>query len=535
MTLAMYKAEHWTKCAFDAASLERSYAFLDECPEHLLDDVITSPIGDLRERVRGVCAWRDALLDGRLPPAGAWPPEQLAAPVRQALERMGIVRFCKGQRELVDELLKDILAAFTRQDDGLRRDVARRLRELEELERVQAHEWEELERSVTRLRETWNARGGRAARKAKPVRSGDGDRKRLRAQAEREVFARAREADTGLIEEWGERARLWAELADVFDDLGRMLGRGWDLTLGVLRHTGWRELLRLRELVAQLPQLREVVQALGRLHASETAESVSERVFLPMRRLEEERREAPTPLVPADTRGIERSGAIARMLPVEAAMLGHSKLRLLWHARRAERALLTYRVEGVEDERTLVERETTEEAENLRPALERGPILAVVDTSGSMRGLPERVAKALVLEALRTAHAEKRRCRLYAFSGPGQAIEHELDLSPDGIGRLLDFLALSFGGGSDPMEATERVLRRLQEGEWAKADVLFVSDGEWPDPPSGQTEAVREAREAGTRFHGIQIGNRGRTGLHALCEPVHVFTDWADVIGTRRD
>ena len=517
-----------TSRGFDAAALERSYAFLDECPEHLLADVIASPIGDLRERVRGVCAWRDTLLEGRLPPAGAWPPEQLAAPVRQALEQMGIVRFCKGQRELVDELLKDILAAFTRQDDGLHRDVVRRLHELEELERVRARERE-------RLAKAWNARGGRAARKAKPVRSGKGDRERLRAQAEREVFARVRDADAGLIEEWGERARLWAELADVFDDLGRMLGRGWDLTFGVLRHTGWRELLRLRKLVEQLPQLREVVQALGRLHASETAESVAERVFLPMRRLEEERLETRTPLVPADTRGVERSGAVARMLPVEAAMLGHPKLRLLWHARRAERALLTYRVEGVEDERTLVERETTEEAEHLRPALERGPILVVVDTSGSMHGLPERVAKALVLEALRTAHAEKRCCRLYAFSGPGQAIEHELDLSPDGIGRLLDFLALSFGGGSDPTEATERVLRRLREGAWAKADVLFVSDGEWPDPPSDQTAAVREAREVGTRFHGIQIGNHGRTGLHALCAPVHVFTDWADVIGARRD
>ena len=79
------------------------------------------------------------------------------------------------------------------------------------------------------------------------------------------------------------------------------------------------------------------------------------------------------------------------------------------------------------------------------------------------------------------------------------------------------------------------MLRRLREGAWAKADVLFVSDGEWPDPPSRQTAAVRKAREAGTRFHGIQIGNRGRTGLHALCEPVHVFTDWGDVIGARRD
>ena len=352
---------------------------------------------------------------------------------------------------------------------------------------------------------------------------------RLRDRAERDVLARPRDVDAGLIEAWEEQARLWGNIADVFGDLGRMLGRGWDLTLGVLHHVGWRDVLRLRELVERLPDLREVVRSLGRLHVSETAESVAERVFLPMRRLEEERRETPTPLIPADTRGIERSGSIARMLPFEAAMLGHPKLKMLWHARRAERALLTYRVEGIEIERTLVERETMERSENRRPALERGPILAIVDTSGSMRGPPEQVAKALVLEALCTAHAEKRRCRLYSFGGPGQIVEHELELSPEGIAVLLEFLAFSFGGGSDPTEAATRVLNRLREGEWSKADVLIVSDGEWP-ASSGLISDARRAREAGTRFHGIQIGNRGRTGLHEICEPVHVFTDWLGAV-----
>ena len=262
---------------------------------------------------------------------------------------------------------------------------------------------------------------------------------------------------------------------------------------------------------------------------SETAEPVVERVFVPMLRLEEERTEAWTPLVAGETRGIERSGSVARMLPAEATMLGHSQLRLLWHARRAERALLTYRVEGVEIERTLVEKETGKEAEVRGPRRERGPILAVVDTSGSMHGLPEQVAKALVLEALRTAHSEKRRCRLYAFSGPGQTAEHELALSPEGIGQLLEFLSLSFGGGSDPTAAMDRVLKQLQENEWKKADVLLISDGEWPVLP-GLVAAARKARESGTRFHGVQVGNRGRTGLHEICEPVHVFTDWTNIL-----
>ena len=520
---------------FDATALERGYAFLDRCPEHLLDDVIVLPIGDLRERVHGICAWREALLGGRLPSIGTWPPAGIAGPALQALDDMGIARFCKDQPELVDAILKDVLASFARRDEAISAEVRQRLRELEELERKRLREREELEKSIEQLAGKWKSRPRRPKRRAEPAHPDDETRQRLRERARREVLARPRAADAGLIEAWRERARLWAEIADVFGDLGQMLGRGWDLTQGVLRHTGWHEVLRLRKLVSQLPQLREIVRSLGRLHVSEKAESVAERVFLPMRRLEEERREVRTPLVPADTRGVERSDSVARMLPVEAAMLGHPKLRLLWHARRAERALLTYRVEGVEIEPTLVEREATEDSRRRRPALERGPILAVIDTSGSMHGLPEQVAKALVLEALRTAHAERRRCLLHAFSGPGQTMKHELDLSPEGIGALLDFLTLSFGGGSDPGPAMDRVLQRLrgggEDGAWAKADILFASDGEWPDPTPGQQEEVRRAREAGTRFHGIQIGNRGRTGLHAVCDPVHIFTDWADVAG----
>jgi uncharacterized protein with von Willebrand factor type A (vWA) domain len=308
------------------------------------------------------------------------------------------------------------------------------------------------------------------------------------------------------------------------------MGRGWDLSRGVLRHTGWLDLVRLRRLIEQLPQVRDIIRSLGRLHLSTQEESVAERLFVPVRRLEEERLEVRTPHIPAETRGIERSGEIARMLPSEALMLGHPKLRLLWHARRAERALLTYRVEGIEIERRLVERETLEEVEGRRPRPERGPILAVVDTSGSMHGLPETVAKALVLEALRTAHAEKRRCYVYSYSGPGQVTEQELSLSTEGIGRLLAFLGLSFGGGNDETGVMARVIARIKEKEWKKADVLFVSDGEWP-APAALVKLVGDARQEGTRFHGVQIGNRGRTGLHAVCDPVHEFRDWAALGG----
>lgn len=64
--------------AFDASSLERSHAFLDDCPENLFDDIVTLPIGTLAERVSGARRWHDTLLAGSLPPNDDWPPAEIA-------------------------------------------------------------------------------------------------------------------------------------------------------------------------------------------------------------------------------------------------------------------------------------------------------------------------------------------------------------------------------------------------------------------------------------------------------------------------
>ncbi len=502
--------------AFDATSLTREYAFLDDCPEHVFDDVVTLPIGTLAERVSGVRAWRSALLEGRLPGQEVWPPITISGPVREALAQLDIPRFCKGQDALVDRLLLDIVRSFGRCASAISGEVAAKLRELEELERG-ARESEALLRA-------------RGKQKNRDVELDDATLRRLQAEAERQVGERPRYADADLLATWGETARAWAAITDVFGDLGQLTGRGWDLSTGLLKEIGWLEILKLRELIERLPELREIVRQLGRLQTATDGESIAEKLLVPVRRVEEERRQVRTPHAPTEMRGIERSGEIARMLPVEASLLGHPQLRLLWHARRAERALLSYRVEGVHTERVQVERESQAKVDGKRPRPERGPIFAVIDTSGSMNGLPERVAKAVVLEALRTAHAEKRRCFLYAYSGPGQVLEHELSLTGEGIGRLLAFLRFSFGGGNDETGVMAKVLARLKDQDWKKADIVFVSDGEWPAPTS-LVASVKEARDNGTRFHGIQIGNRGRTGLHAICDPVHVFQDWAALGG----
>lgn len=495
--------------SFNNTALEHHYSFLNDCPDYLLDAVVPFPDGTLEDRVAGAKAWRQALLRGELPSDAAWPPTHIAGPARKALTELGILRFLPGQEDLVDAVLADVVASFGRTNLALQRGIAERLRELEKLER------QRLESSPPK---------GKKQKVATAADLSMEELQRLEDLARREVQSRESAADGEVLGGWADRVRAWSQVADVFGDLGELLGRGWDLSRGVLRHTGWQNLVSLANLVAKLPQVKEIIQSLGRLQEQPDGESAAETVFGPVLRLEEELREIRTPHVPAEMRGIERSDAVSRMLPSEAVLLGHPKLRLLWHARRAERALLTYRVEGVEVERQLIEREFQEEQRRERPRPQRGPIVAVIDTSGSMHGTPELVAKALVLEALRVAHREKRRCYLYGYSGPGEVMEQELDLSEQGIGRLLSFLGQSFGGGTD-IGAMTAVVRRLQDPAWLKADVVLATDGEWM-APGAVVRAVGEAKEKGSRFHGVQIGNRGRTGLHQICEPVHEFSGW---------
>ena len=495
--------------------LSDRYSFLAECPKAFRAKLFALPLGELRDRVSGFNDWRRALLAGELPDSATpWPGKGVAEPILAKLRSLGITRYTRENPEVADSLLHQLLDWMSALAREREQRIEAELERLEGLERRRAQIGSENEKKQDSLD---------LSPEEDPTL-----RHRLRVEAEAHVDTSGFSPASDLPGEWEERVRLWQAVSRVFDALGGKMGRGWDLSRAVLKHIGWMNAVRLQEMLERLPQLKEIIASLGRLQESQDGECITEKVFESMSRLEEERREVRTPHVPSEMRGIERSAEISRMLPPEAVLLGHAKLRLLWHARRAERALMTYRIEGTEMEVTQVERDIQVERVKQTPRPQRGPILAIMDTSGSMRGVPEQVAKALVLEAMRTAHAEKRRCFLYSYSGPGNIEEHELGMNGDGLRCLLDFLAMSFGGGNDEVGVLRRAMGKLKEKDWKKADVFFVSDGEWPVPNAALSE-VTEAKNAGTRFHGVQIGNRGHSALHAVCDPVHVFRDWTSI------
>ena len=151
------------------------------------------------------------------------------------------------------------------------------------------------------------------------------------------------------------------------------------------------------------------------------------------------------------------------------------------------------------------------------PRGRRGPLIVCIDTSFSMAGGREAVAKSVALAACRVAAAQRRTGLVLAFGAADELAEVRCP-GADGataadFDRLLDFLERGFGGGAprgyqgDPLhcEAGRRdarfraggtdvvgPLRRAiaaiegrdgaADSELADADILLVSDGELLDP-----------------------------------------------------
>lgn len=453
-------------------SLEMPLAPLERLARGLWLGGLTHSQGLLEPRLAGLEQWRDALLSGRLPGDSPllWPPAPCPEPLLARFRELGLPAWCARNVELTDTVLQSLLFHLDLIVDYV-------------------------------------------------------DRGADQAQA----VAMALDA---FAADWTARCGDMRALVDVFGDLGDLLKNArWDLLHGLLRSSGWQELVRIREQIARLPELACIIRQLGRVRAAPdvgTPSPARRQSMEPTTALHETRRAVRVPDMPGETRGIRRSQHIARMLPAETMMLAHPRLRLVWHARRAERTLLTYEDDERVDEMHRERRPVMRTLRTSRPAerLEMGPMLICVDTSGSMQGGAETVAKAVVLEAVRAAHAQQRACHVFAFSGPDEVVDMSLMLDAHGLERLTRFLGQSFCGGTDIGAPLELVITRLEQEDWHMADLLIASDGEFGATPGLVQRLERVRSETGLRVQGVLIGDRETIGMLELADDIFWVRDW---------
>ncbi len=199
------------------------------------------------------------------------------------------------------------------------------------------------------------------------------------------------------------------------------------------------------------------------------------------------------PAAPCDIIGVESSDNLNALLPVELALLGGADTESIFYRRYLRRELQTFSVRPI--------------ALPVDAARDRqGPIVVCLDTSGSMAGESELIAKTLTLAVATLAQKKGRSVYVISFSNAIRTLE----LTDIRHRRLAveQFLQHSFSGGSDLSEALEFLASDLLGREaYARADVLTISDFELEPLSAAAREAIgRAKRTSGTRFFGLLTG-----------------------------
>ena len=182
--------------------------------------------------------------------------------------------------------------------------------------------------------------------------------------------------------------------------------------------------------------------------------------------------------------GISFSNKIEDALPQELGLLADDDMSLLFDLKFVERRLMSFEKMGYASEKVskVEEKEKTVEKKE-----KKGPVIVCVDTSGSMSGNPENIAKALTLCLASMAHKQDRQCFLINFSTDIETFDFSKD---KGLSELLKFLQMGFHGGTDVFPALWKGLEMMKDE--AKAKVVF--------------EQILESSEGDLRVVAVETG-----------------------------
>jgi uncharacterized protein with von Willebrand factor type A (vWA) domain len=322
-----------------------------------------------------------------------------------------------------------------------------------------------------------------------PIQLSMNDLKQLSTENKQESQKMVTESIEELLEEVLSHANDWKKLYDLLTAI--LPGLGWDYIPGFLKHNLLTKYKELAKLLDKIPALKELTNRLGRYHSM-----MGEKIW------------DPTAHGKSEVFSVERSGDIERILPSELVQLGYPPTKYLFYSKLADKSLLTYELKG--------------EGWTQPEEKEKGPVIICIDTSGSMSGFPESMAKAVSLAVAKEANSQSRKVVLILFGSRNETQEIIFDRSENAIDSLMNFLNLSFGGGTDFDSALKSALKTLDDTNYSYADVLFVTDG-YGEISRMREEFQRIKSKLGTRFFTLLIESDDTDALQDISDEVWIL------------
>lgn len=209
----------------------------------------------------------------------------------------------------------------------------------------------------------------------------------------------------------------------------------------------------------------------------------------------------------SDIMGITQGDNLNSLLPIEYCCMADEDLRPVFMERYVEKRLQVFDYKSEQVAGNIDSREKVSG---------QGPFIVCVDTSGSMQGERERLAKSAILAIAMLTEKTHRKCYVINFSDEvvGLAIE---DLGRD-LPKLAEFLREGFHGGTDIEPALGEAARIINGNGYKDSDVVLISDFEIPPMSWAMAEIkVPQLKAKGTTFFGLVFGNQPETEYLNLC------------------
>ena len=292
----------------------------------------------------------------------------------------------------------------------------------------------------------------------------------------------------------------WLELIQQLDrqlsPLGLDFGIWFDDSLGSLTPQSIKELTRWANYFSQDKEAQKIADLLGKMRQIEQSskvETITQTISVPV------------PVTDVNSKeeiiGLKLGKDLEYVIPSELALMADPETAILFDLKYLESKLVCFELQGTafQDE----QQEITTELE-IKEDNKLGPMILCVDTSGSMSGIPENIAKAMSLYLGNKAKAEQRKCFVINFSTGIETFEIS---ATKGIADLVSFLSKSFHGGTDAAPALRYALSLCQSENYEKADILMISDFVMGSLSETLLSDIKKQREKGNQFHSLVIGN----------------------------
>lgn len=299
-----------------------------------------------------------------------------------------------------------------------------------------------------------------------------------------------------LIKKYISKLEYIKKLKEILSDLDLGTGYFWDLSKGNLIESDINTLISWVEFLKKNKEIMELCNLLGKMkkyNKELIKEKISRTIKYDIKVPDKNSNE--------EISGIKLGKSIEYLLPNELALLNDSELEELFDLKYVEEKLMLFDYDSyinIEQEKKVEEFIESEKDE------EKGPIIICVDTSGSMSGAPERIAKAIAFCISSKAISENRPCLLINFSTSIEVIEFNKFSS---FSDILNFLKKSFNGGTDLIPALKYSLDKIESEKFQKADVLILSDFILNNIGNEILEKINNTKILGNKFYSISIGN----------------------------